>query len=71
MKNHQHSLLLKNPKRKMGLSKSDWYFIPLAIVIIILVSANELGYGVIVFIPLILQRKVAVGKLQNLVYHLV
>ena len=36
------------------MTKSDWYFILLGLVVIGLVSANELGFGVIAFVPLTL-----------------
>jgi hypothetical protein len=38
----------------VNLTKPDWYTILLAIVIIALVGANELGLGVLAFAPLIL-----------------
>jgi hypothetical protein len=38
----------------MKLTKSDWYLILLALVIFTLIATNELGIGVITFLPLTL-----------------
>jgi hypothetical protein len=35
-------------------TRRDWYFVLAAIVIFALVSANELGYGALAFLPLTL-----------------
>ncbi len=45
---------MKDTTPKTEWVKSDWYCILLGLVIFILVSANELGYGVIAFVPLTL-----------------
>ncbi len=34
--------------------KTDWYYVLLGLVIIALVSANELGFGIFAFVPLML-----------------
>ncbi len=34
--------------------KTDWYYVLLGLVIFALVSANELGFGIIAFVPLVL-----------------
>ena len=38
----------------MKLTKSDWYLILLGLVIFTLIATNELGIGVITFLPLTL-----------------
>ena len=47
---------VKCPKKKgtilkMGLIKSDWYFLPLVLVILLLIGMNEAGYGVFALLP--------------------
>ena len=37
----------------MKLSEGEWYFIVLAIIIVVLISTNELEFGILGFGPLI------------------
>lgn len=49
----------------MTLNRDEWYFVLFVIVLIALIGLNEIGYGAIAFLPLMLVEVCLIRKIYG------